>query len=428
MRVALINTMDGKGGAARAAYRLHKGLCGLGVNSTYFVRDQTSADPTIRRYVPDPAPAAANHRATCKAAREAAYNAYAATRSPDIELFSQERLDGDENFFVQLPRADVINLHWVAGFVDYHTFFSQRIDRPVVWTLHDMNPFTGGCHYDQGCGKFRTACGACPLLGTADPDDLSQRVFAAKADLFRDWPRHMLRIVAPSKWLADEARSSALFKKFDATVIPNSVETDIFKPMDRDAARAALKLPPDANIVLFVSNHIGLARKGFRELIHALSLVPDLENLVLVGIGDSHILTVDAPFRVMQIEHVGDDAKTAMLYAAADVMAIPSRQDNLPNTILESLSCGTPVVGFGVGGIPDVVREDETGYLAAPGHVPGLSLAFMKAFSDPERLRACGRRGRQLIVQSYSLDTQARAYAALYEQTFDETQRHAARS
>ncbi len=273
MRVALINTMDMKGGAARAAFRLHKGLRGAGIDSTYYVRDQTNPDPTIRRFVPDPA--AEHRRLTEKAQRQAAYDAYAATRSPDIELFSQERVDGDENFFIQMPRADVINLHWVAGFVDYHTFFTSRITKPVVWTLHDMNPFTGGCHYDQGCNKFKTACTACPLLGTTDPNDLSHRVFSAKAEILRQWPRTMLHIVTPSRWLAEEARNSTLFGRLEATVIPNSLETDVFVPMDKAAARAKLKLPQDARVVLFVSNHIKLARKGFHDLVHALSLVPD---------------------------------------------------------------------------------------------------------------------------------------------------------
>ncbi len=425
MRVALINTMDTKGGAARAAYRLHQGLCGIGVDSTYYVRDQTRADPTIRRFVPDPAPAAVQHRASCKTARDAAYDAYATTRSPDIELFSQERVDGNENFFTQMPRGDVINLHWVAGFVDYHTFFTPRISRPVVWTLHDMNPFTGGCHYDQDCGKFKTGCGACPLLGSDDQRDLANRVFAAKADIFAAWPKHMLHIVTPSRWLADEARQSALFGKFESTVIPNSLETTVFKPMDKAEARAKLKLPQDAQIVLFVSNHIRLARKGFRELVHALSLIPDLETLLLVGVGDSHILSAEAPFKIMQIEHVNDDATMAAVYAAADVMAIPSRQDNLPNTILESLSCGTPVVGFSVGGVPDLVREDETGFLAVPGNVPGLSLAFMKAFADRDHLQACGVRGREMVERGYTLQAQADAYAAFYERVSAEAERAA---
>jgi glycosyltransferase involved in cell wall biosynthesis len=283
-----------------------------------------------------------------------------------------------------------------------------------------MNPFTGGCHYDQGCGKYQSHCRACPLLGTDDGQDLSSQVFAGKATMLGAWPENRLRIVTPSRWLADEARASTLFKRFETTVIPNGLETDVFKPMDKAAARAVLKLPQDAKIVLFVSNHIRLARKGFRELIHALSLVPDAGNLLLVGVGDSHILSVEAPFKVKQIEHVNDDVTTAAIYAAADVMAIPSRQDNLPNTILESMSCGTPVVGFATGGIPELVREDETGFLAAPGNVAGLSLAFMKAFADDDRLRACGIRGRAMIERDYSLAAQAAAYRAFYARVIAE--------
>ena len=376
MRVALINTMDMKGGAARAAFRLHKGLRGEGVESTYYVRDQQNPDPSIRRFVPNPA--TATQRAQRKAARDAAYDAYATTRSPDIELFSQEQGDGGEDFFTQLPRADVVNLHWVAGFVDVPTFFTARMTKPVVWTLHDMNPFTGGCHYDASYGKLTQSCGACPLLGSTDETDLSRWVFTAKQQALGNWPRERLHIVTPSRWLADKARRSTLFGKFEASVIPNGIETDVFKPMDKAAARAALNLPQDAHIVLFVSNHIRLARKGFRDLVHALSLLPDQKNLLLVGVGDSHILSVNAPFKVTQLEHVSDDAKTAMIYAAADVTALPSRQDNLPNTILESFACGTPVVGFRTGEITDLVHEDETGYLAASGHVPGLSLAFSR--------------------------------------------------
>ncbi len=413
MRVAIVNTMDMKGGAARAAFRLHKGLRGEGVESTYYVRDQQNPDPSIRRFVPNPATEV--QRAVRKIARDAAYDAYAATRSPDIELFSQEQGDGGEDFFTQMPRADVVNLHWVAGFVDVPTFFSARMAKPVVWTLHDMNPFTGGCHYDAGCGKFTAACGACPLLGSSDETDLSRRIFNAKAQALKDWPADRLRIVTPSRWLAGEAQRSALFGRFAASVVPNGIETDVFKPIDKAQARAALKLPQDAKIVLFVSNHIRLARKGFRELVHALSLMPDQQNLLLVGVGDSHILSVDAPFKVQQVEHVNDDAMTAMIYAAADVTALPSRQDNLPNTILESFACGTPVVGFRVGGIPDLVREDETGFLAAAGHVPGLSLAFMKAFADNEHRRACGQRARALVERDYTLAANARAYMALYQ-------------
>lgn len=414
MRVALINTSDIKGGAARAAYRLHKGLRAIDVASTYYVRDQMCADPTIQRFVPDPAPDAMRHRTLAKAARDAAYATYAETRSPDIELFSQATIDGDENFYVQMPRADVINLHWVAGFLDHTLFTPKYLRKPVVWTLHDMNPFTGGCHYDQACGKFRSICSACPLLGSNNAHDLAYDGFQLKAAAFQAWPPHLLHVVTPSRWLAEEARASTLLSRFETSVIPNGIEPDIFRPMDKSAARAALNLPQDMDIVLFVSNHIRLARKGFLDLVQALSLLPDMHRVLLLGVGDSHLRAVQAPFKIVQAEHVYNDTTMARLYAAADVMAIPSHQDNLPNTVLESLSCGTPVVGFNTGGIPDLVREGETGFLARTGNVSELTLAFMSAFSDRERLAACGCRARELVVRQFTPKHQATAYRSLF--------------
>lgn len=415
MRILQIGTRDSFGGAARAAYRLHKGLRSVGADSTYFVRDQQENDVSIRRFIPDPSPAAQEHRWRRKAELTAAYDHYAATRSPDIELFSQERVDGDTNFFVQRPPADVINLHWVAGFVDYPLFFDPlRTKVPVVWTLHDMNAFTGGCHYDQMCGRFRASCGACPLLGSSDPDDLSRRVFDAKAKIFDAWPADMLHIAAPSQWLVDEAKASSLFRKFSGTRIPYGIETDTFKPMDKAAARTALNLPQDARIVLFVANHIRIARKGFAELVRALSLVPDADKIMLIGVGDSHVLSVQAPFKIGQLDFVADDASMARIYSAADVLAMPSRQDNSPNTVLEALSCGTPVVGFAVGGVPDVVENGVHGFLAPPGNVAALSLAFMEAFADMSRLKECGVRGRALVERRHTLAAQAEGYLALY--------------
>jgi len=420
VRILQINTYDILGGAARAAYRLHRGLRSIGADSTYFVRERKTRDDSVRKFIPDPSPAAVAHRAKCKSDLEAAYDRYIETRSDQIEQFSQERVDGDENFFIQRPRADIINLHWVSGFVDYPLFFTpQRTDVPVVWTLHDMNPFTGGCHFDQGCGKFQGQCGACPLLGSTDEEDLTAKIFSAKAEIFAKWPADKLHIVAPSRWLRDVARSSVLFRRFDATCIPNSIETDVFKPMDKRSARAALNLPQDARIVLFMSHQVGLARKGFRELVQALSLIPDTKNLLLLGVGDKNDLGLEAPFRIAMVNYIGNDATVAALYSAADVTAVPSRQDNLPNTMLESMSCGTPVVGFDVGGIPDIVIEGETGFLAPAGNTLGLSAAFIAAFAQPERLKYCGKQARQLVELNYAPSVQAKAYFALYRRILE---------
>ena len=200
MRIVIINTKDQHGGAARAAYRLHKGLREIGENSTYYVQQKTIDDPTIEQFIPDPSPTAVMRRQTAKQELTAAYDVYAETRSPHIELFSQESVDGDEDFFIQRTRADIINLHWISGFVDYHLFFtSQRTRCPVVWTLHDMNAFTGGCHYDQTCGKYASVCGSCPLLGSHEDDDLAHLVFERKRSIFEAWPDDLLHIVAPSR-------------------------------------------------------------------------------------------------------------------------------------------------------------------------------------------------------------------------------------
>ncbi len=423
MKITLINTLDVQGGAARAAHRLHKGLCEIGANSTYFVRDRRLKDPTVRQFIPDPSDSAVAYRKERKAALTAAYDAYKDTRDPDIEQFSQERVDGDENFFIQRPPADVINLHWVAGFVDYPLFFTpERTRSPVVWTLHDMNPFTGGCHYDAGCDRFQDRCGTCPLLGSEIENDLTREIFEAKVRIFDQWPADQLHIVAPSQWLRDAAKSSTIFSKFNATCIPYGIETDVFRPMDKLEARAKLGLPADARVVLFISHQVGLARKGFRELVRALSLMPDTKNLILLGIGDKANVPVDAPFQVAQIKYISDDHQVAQIYSAADITALPSRQDNLPNTMLESLSCGTPVVGFRAGGIPDMIKDGETGFLADVGNIGALSAAFVEAFSDLTRLRDCGLRGRALMEKQHTLAAQAHAYMDLYEK-MDKTAR-----
>ena len=428
LRIVQINTLDVQGGAARAAYRLHQALLSIGADSTYFVRDRRRFDDsTIRQFISDPAPAAAAHRASCKAELEAAYDAYKATRDPDIEQFSQERVAGDENFFIQRPRADVINLHWIAGFLDYRLFFTPtHTDVPVVWTLHDMNPFTGGCHFDLGCGRFTTHCGACPLLGSDAEEDLTYRVFEAKKRIFDAWPEDRLHIVGPSTWTRETARSSALLGKYESTCIPPSIDTNLFRPMDKVAARAQLGLPQNARLVLFMSHNVGLPRKGLRELVQALSLMPDTRNLVLLVVGDNRTAPqLTAPFQIAMVNYIGDDAAVSALYSAVDVTAVPSRQDVGPLTMLESMSCATPVVGFAMGGVPDMVTEGETGFLAPPGDVAALSAAFVRAFADQERLQACGARGRALVEQRHTPQAQASAYLALYQRLHEDFRRRA---
>ena len=417
MRILHINTFDVRGGAARAAHRLHKSLLSAGADSTYFVQHRRIPDDTVRPFIPDPSPAAVAYRTQRKAQRDAAYAAYAATRSPYLETFSQESVDGDENFFIQRPRADIINLHWISSFVDYHLFFTpERTDVPVVWTLHDMNPLTGGCHFDDGCDRFKTHCGACPLLGSTQEHDLSWRVFEEKAKIFANWPADALHIVGPSRWTEKTANESALFGKFASTWIPHSIDIDAFKPVDKFKARATLGLPLHAKIVLFISHKTEIPRKGLRELVQALSLLPDTKDLLLLVVGDTtRPQDFAAPFRTAFVNYLGDDNLVSALYSAVDVTAVPSKQDVGPLTMLESMACGTPVVGFDIGGVPDMVVEGETGFLAPAGNVPAFSAAFSAALSDADRLKDYGVKGRALVEQQYAPGVQAAAYLTLYE-------------
>ena len=417
MHVTLLNLMDAQGGAARSAYRLMLGLQAIGQPVKYFVGQQSVPNPDIVTYQPDGSPQALLNRHNKIQESQKAFDVYAATRDPNMEIFTYPSTDGDLSFFDQLPKADVYNPHWIAGFLDYPLFFNpERTTTPVVWTLHDQGPFTGGCHYDELCGRFTDACGACPLLGSDDPNDLSAKNFQIKKDALAQWPDHMMHIVSPSRWLAEEARKSALFGRFDVSCIPYGIETDVFRPYDQATCREEIGLPQDAKIILFVANHLKLRRKGFQNLMNALSLYPNPEELMLLGVGASHEEELSMPFRLAQADYVDNDSTMAKLYSAADVTAIPSFQDNLPNTMLESMACGTPVVAFDVGGIPDLVKDGETGFLARSEKVVDLGTAFVTALSDLTRLKEMGEIGRQKMEAEHKLADQATAYIPLYEQ------------
>ena len=415
MRVVLVNAVEAVGGAARAAHRLYTSLQPHDLDVSYFVKEKHSDDPCVIPFNPDFSSAAVARRGTAIQQVLDAYEEYAGTRSDDLELFSHPALDQDMSFLEQLPDADIYNLHWVAGFVEYPVFFTKMAQkRPLVWTLHDQGPMTGGCHYDQGCGRFTDACGSCPALGSHDANDLSARNLAVKAKALATWPDHMVHIVTPSNWLAAEARRSSLFGRFQASCIPNSIETELFCPRPAVEARCALGLPEAGPYLLFVANQIKAPRKGVSYLIDALRQLPGREDVTLLCVGDDHIPIQNLPFRMAQLDFVGDDEAMAHLYAAADLTVIPSLQDNLPNTMLESLSCGTPVVGFDTGGLPDGVRPGETGFLAQSGSAESLMQAIGQALGNPGLLEQMGQNARAFTVANYAPARQAVAYKNLF--------------
>jgi glycosyltransferase involved in cell wall biosynthesis len=409
-----LTTSDRRGGAAIAAYRLHEGLRGIGINSRILVGQKTTEDSDVLQARPDNT--TWRDSAWKKFDRfliSRARAPYRKTRSAKLELFSDDRIPGRSWASDRLPQADVYNLHWVAGFVDYRRFLGRiPVGSPLVWTLHDMNPFTGGCHYSLGCESFARACGSCRQLGSNNPGDLSAQIHARKMDALARLDPGTTRIVSPSHWLLGEARRSTLLRRFDAVCIPNSIDTSVFAPQSKVRSREIFNLPADRPVVLFTAEAVSNHRKGFDLLTAALGQLRRRDvSLVAIGKGDK---ISAAPIPVTHLGPIADEEQLALAYAAADVFVLPTRADNLPNVLLEALATGIPVVSFDVGGVPDVIRDNCTGLLAKAEDAGDLAAAIEAILADETLRNRLATECRRVAVAEYALGVQARRYEALY--------------
>ena len=410
MRILHITTSD-TGGAGRAAYRLHRGLQHAGHQSAMLVAQRHGDDTAVW----------CSRNGLARVPTRLAQ--HLTSRGPGWEFFSDDRSKHGAELVEQLPDCDVINLHWVARFIDYQSFFSHvAASTPVVWTLHDMNPFTGGCHYSDGCHGFVEQCGACPQLESTLVDDLSHEIWQRKSDSYARIPPLNMRIVTPSQWLAGEMRRSALLGRYPVSVIPNGLDTQAFAPRDRIHAREVLGIPPQAAVVLFVAEWTDNRRKGFALLSEALARLNKRLNCFLLSLGGH------PPAEVLDIPRlhlgvVGNERLLSLIYSAADVFVIPSREDNLPNTVLEAMACGTPVVGFEVGGIPEMVRPGITGLLAPPEDAAALGQAISELLQDHQGRTKMAAQCRRIAVEEYAVEIQARRYGQLYQQLCTGTQK-----
>lgn len=414
MRILHLSTNDLSGGAARAAYRLHTGLRRAGVDSTFLVVNRQSDDPSVRALPAATGLARFQQRLRGRIIREQ-FQRYAGTRPKGFEQFTDDRSRYGADLVRAMPPADVVNLHWVAGMLDYRSFFSTVTKRtPVVWRLSDMNAFTGGCHYDEECARYLAACGACPQLGSHAAHDLSHQVWRRKRAAFDQVPPGRLHIVALNSWIADEVRRSSLLAGVPVTRIPNGLDTEVFAPQDRALARSTLGLPQDARVLLFVAQSLNNRRKGFGQLVEAIAGMTDVPGLHLVSLGKSGG-EIDPRIPHLNLGSLSNDRLIAMAYSAADLFVIPSLQDNMPSTALESIACGTPVVGFDAGGIAEMVRPEVTGLLAPKGDVAALRAAIVALLADEPRRKAMGERCRQIALAEYRQEIQAQRYIELYQ-------------
>jgi glycosyltransferase involved in cell wall biosynthesis len=312
----------------------------------------------------------------------------------------------------QLPAADVYHIHWATDLLDFRMLPRLAARAPLVWTFHDMNAYTGGCHYTQGCERFISGCGACPLLPSSDPGDVTYQVVQRKIAALRDVPPSRLTIVAPSRWMAAEARRSAVFGGFDIEVIPNGIDVQTFRPMNRAELRQQYGFSPHDRLVLFVADNLADRRKGMPELEQALAQVAHVPNLKILTLGGNQSRMQGPMYRHLGL--LNDPEKICEAYNLADIFVIPTLQDNFPNTVLEAMAAGTPVVGFATGGVADAVEDGVSGLLAPTRDVAALARHIECALTDDALRGAMGLAARARAVNFYSIQRQAYACAALY--------------
>jgi glycosyltransferase involved in cell wall biosynthesis len=281
--------------------------------------------------------------------------------------------------------------------------------------MHDMWAFTGGCHYVSDCKNYLTECRNCPALKFQSNIDTSYRIFNQKRELYNNLN---LTIVTTSRWLAGEASNSTLLKNKKVYVIPTPIDSELFKPYDKNTCRRKLNLPDDKKIILIGAMNLKDDRKGFKYLIEALQNINKFNEsidfeLAVFGKLDESVLT-SIPIKVNQLGQLRTENEIVLAYNSADVFVAPSLEDNLPNTIMESMACGTPVVAFNAGGIPDMIDDGRNGILAGLKSVDSLAAGVVKLLTDEALRIKMSEASREKVLAVFNQAAVAGEYKQLY--------------
>jgi glycosyltransferase involved in cell wall biosynthesis len=411
LKALLVSTFDLHGGAARAAYRLNQGLRSIDVNSQMLVQVKQSDSKHIVGSKATSAKTQIAHGA------RVLLNQIPLSSYPnrDKSLFSPQWLRDGVVKSIQALNPDVVNLHWTSGgYLQIESI--TKIKQPVIWTLHDMWAFTGGCHYNQDCDRYKVSCGACPQLGSTKEADLSRQIWKRKANA---WKQHRFTLVALSHWMANSIKHSALLHNAQIEVIPNGIDTTRYRPFEPKIARDILGLPHNKKLVLTGSlDAKSEKRKGAHLLLAALAELQKTvwrDELELVVFGSSNSeQPLDLGFKVHYLGILNDDSTIALAYSAVDAFVAPSLQDNLPNTVMESLACGTPCIAFNIGGMPDMIEHCQNGYLAKPYQIDDLAQGLIWIIGNQERQRNLSHHAHHKVLQEFTQEIQANRYQSLF--------------
>lgn len=319
-----------------------------------------------------------------------------------------------------LVSADIVHLHWVADFIDYTRFFAD-VKKPIVWTLHDMTPFTGGCFHSMGCRRFESSCGRCPMLiePSFDVDETWKSLVRKRQAVSPRRPD--LTLISPSRWLLEEAKRSSVFAGVKGEVIRNGLDLNIFNPEKRKAGRALLELGDHEPLLLFVAANLDQSIKGLKVLLVVLQelieMVPQT-RVAYMGRSNSALQIAGC----LELGEIKDESKKAEIYAAADVLVVPSLAENSPNVICEAQACGTPVVGSDVGGIPELIEDGRSGWLFEAGDSSALQKRLTLVLREFPTKRQMWRDAcRSKAESEYAIDKIAAAHVGLYSRLLNQT-------
>lgn len=324
--------------------------------------------------------------------------------------------------FINTIDTDIIHLHWIANsFMDLNKL--TCIEKPIVWTLHDVWPITGGCHCNMGCEKWENGCGSCPQIKSHNPDDLSRKFWNRKKKAILNIPN--LTVLAPSRWLEKKVKKSSFFQNAKVVSIPNCINTGLFFPFNknvRDGIRRDFNIPLKYKVILFGANYFDKARyKGFDLLLESLKYFSSEKrsfHLLLFGEEKIPNQLSELSINYTSVGRLSGEKKIAKIYNAADVFVGPSRQDNFPGTFLEAAACGIPAVGFDVGGIPEIVEHQKTGYIARPFDTSDLAKGIIWCLEN-NKSNELGLLARAKVVNNFSFDIIAKKHLELYHEIID---------
>ena len=412
MRVLIINTSERIGGAAIAANRLMEALKNNGIKTKMLVRDKQTDQISVVEL----------KKSWWKVWQFIWERVviWQANHFKKHNLFAVDIANTGTNITAlpEFTQADVIHLHWINQGMLSLTDIRRIIQsgKPIVWTMHDMWPFTGICHYAGDCDKYATQCHNCPQLYKGSRKDIAYRTFQKKKKLFEG---AQITFVACSRWLESLAKKSDLIKGQTITNIPNAINTNLFKPRDKKQAREKCHLPQDKKLLLFGSVKITDKRKGIDYLVSACKQIassyPDFsKELGVVVFGNQAEQYASLfPFPIYPMNYVSNEKELVDIYNAVDLYVTPSLQDNLPNTIVEAMACGIPCIGFNVGGIPQMIDHLHNGYVAQYKSSEDLANGICWSLNEGD-YASLSEEARRKAVDTYSEQTVAMKYIKIY--------------